>query len=117
MSLTDLAKARGSRFKPFPPQHAWFNFDFRDKRPPEAGEVREAIREVTTKMLEPPIANRGVKGIRKAATATRQWPRIMSEAKTLLGLGATANQEGVGVFTLAHAASTAAESGNATPLL
>ncbi|MHB1413778.1 MAG: BtrH N-terminal domain-containing protein [Chloroflexota bacterium] len=78
VSLADLAKARGSRFKPFPPQHTWFTFDFGDKRPPEAGEVREAIQEVTTRMLKPPIANLGVKGIRKAATATRQWPRVMS---------------------------------------
>ena len=54
VSLEDLEKARGSTFKPFPPRHKWYTFDFSDKRPPQPGEVRLAIREVATGMLEPP---------------------------------------------------------------
>jgi hypothetical protein len=77
VSLEDLARARGSKFKPFPPKHTWYTFDFSGKRPPEPEEVRQAIGEVVTGMLEPPITNLGVKGARKAARRTLKWPEIM----------------------------------------
>ena len=79
VSLEDLTRARGSKFKPFPPRHTWYTFDFSGKRPPEPEEIRQAIREVVTGMLEPPITNLGVKGIRKAAKRTLKWPEIMDE--------------------------------------
>lgn len=79
VSMEDLEKARGSKFKPFPPRHTWYTFDFSGKRPPEPEEVRQAIREVVTAMLDPPITNLGVKGIRKAARRTLKWPEIMDE--------------------------------------
>ena len=55
--------------------------DFAQKRAPTPEEVRLAIREVVTLMLEPPIANIGVKGIRTAAERVRLWPRTMSDDK------------------------------------
>jgi len=79
VSMEDLEKARGSKFKPFPARHTWYTFDFSGKRPPEPEEVRQAIREVMTAMLDPPITNLGVKGIRKAARRTLKWPEIMDE--------------------------------------
>lgn len=79
ISLKDLAQARGSHFKPFPPRHTWYTFDFAHKRPPNAEEIEEAIREVAAGMLEPPITNLGIKGIRKAAKRTLQWPNMMDE--------------------------------------
>ena len=81
VSLEDLALARGSKHRPFPPRNTWWTFDFSQQRPPRPDEVREAILEVTTAMLEPPIANIGVKGIRKAAQAVREWPERLSEAE------------------------------------
>ena len=74
VSLEDLAKARGSKYKPFPPKNKWYTFDFSQKRQPTADEVREAIAEQTKAMLEPPISNVGVKGIRKAAKMVPKWP-------------------------------------------
>jgi len=79
VSLEDLARARGSKFKPFPPRHGWYTFDFSGKRTPTPVQVRQAIREVVAGMLEPPITNLGVKGIRKAARRTLKWPQIMDE--------------------------------------
>jgi hypothetical protein len=79
VSLETLARARGSDFKPFPPKNTWYTFDFSHRRPPMKREVRQAIREVTTGMLRPPIANLGVKGIRTAAERIVKWPTIMSE--------------------------------------
>ena len=79
VSLEDLARARGSKFKPFPPWYTWYTFDFSGKRPPEPEEVQQAIREVVAGMLEPPITNLGVKGIRKAVKRTLKWPETMDE--------------------------------------
>ena len=79
VSLETLARARGSDFKPFPPRNMWYTFDFSHKRSPTGREVRQAIREVTTGMLRPPISNLGVKGIRTAAERIVKWPTIMSE--------------------------------------
>lgn len=79
VSMEDLARARGSKFKPFPPGHKWYTFDFSGKRPPTADETRQAIREAVTGMLEPPISNLGVKGIRKAAMRTPKWPEVMDQ--------------------------------------
>lgn len=72
-----LEQARGSAFKPFPPMHKWFTFDFSSARPPTPEETREAIIEVCRGMLEPPIANLGVKGIRKARAETLRWPKLL----------------------------------------
>lgn len=79
VTLEDLARARGSNYKPFPPQNHWYEFDFTGKRPPQPDEIRQAIREVVRGMLEPPIANFGVKGIRKAKEQTLKWPRTMDQ--------------------------------------
>lgn len=79
VSLETLAQARGSKFKPFPPEHKWFTFDFSDKRAPYPAEIWDAIREVAYGMLNPPIANLGVKGIRTAAARIRQWPNVLTD--------------------------------------
>ncbi len=79
VSMDDLEKARGSTYKPFPPRHKWYTFDFSDKRQPTIVEVREAIAEQIQPMLDPPISNIGVKGIRKAAKRALKWPDQMGE--------------------------------------
>jgi hypothetical protein len=84
VSLEDLARARGSTVKPFAPHNRWYTFDFRNKRLPTPPEVRQAIREAARGMLKPPIANLGVKGIRKAAELTQKWPDIMDEEQLRL---------------------------------
>jgi hypothetical protein len=74
VSTEDLEKARGSTYKPFPPRNKWYTFDFSQKRQPTADEVRRAIVQQVQPMLEPPISNIGVKGIRKAAKLVPKWP-------------------------------------------
>jgi hypothetical protein len=76
--MADLEKARGSTFKPFPPKNLWYSFCFSGMRPPTADEVREAIAQQVEPMLNPPIRNIGVKGIRKAAQMAPKWPASMS---------------------------------------
>lgn len=69
-----LEKARGSTYRPFPPRHTWYTFDFTAAREPRPADVRAAITEVCDGMLTPPIANLGVRGIRKAIEETLRWP-------------------------------------------
>lgn len=78
ISLTDLEKARGSIFKPFPPKNAWVTFDFSGFRAPTADETRLAITNQAAQMLNPPIRNMGVKGIRTAAERISHWHEQMS---------------------------------------
>lgn len=73
-----LARARGSKHRPFPPEHEWYTFDFSNKRQPTAGEVRQAILEQAQPMIEPPISNIGIKGIRKAGQAVPRWGESMT---------------------------------------
>jgi hypothetical protein len=69
-----LAQARGSTYKPFPPQNRLYRYDFSDFHLPKPREVLLSIRESAIPMLEPPITNVGVKGIRKAAKRILKWP-------------------------------------------
>lgn len=79
VSLEILAKARGSKYKPFPPKHAWYIFDFGGKRPLELGELWQSACESAAAMLKPPITNLGVKGIHKAARRIKDWPNLLNE--------------------------------------
>ena len=79
VSLEALAKARGSTYQPFPPQHGWYTFDFSQRRQPEAAEIWLAIAQAARTMLQPPITNLGVKGIRKSAQRMGTWPGLMDE--------------------------------------
>jgi hypothetical protein len=76
----ELAAARGSRYKPFPPARAWWRFDLSASREPRRDELVAAIAAQAKGMLEPPIANIGVKGIRKAAKECLKWPELIGEA-------------------------------------
>jgi hypothetical protein len=82
--LAALCAARGSTFKPFPPGRASWEFDFSGFRPPRADEVFLAIANQAKLMLSPPIANIGVKGIRKAAAEIAHWDSLL-EAGPLRG--------------------------------
>ena len=79
LDMDQLERARGSTFKPFPPEHRWFSFDFTHARPPTSDEVWQSIDDCAIGMLEPPISNIGVKGIRKAARQTAKWPQMFDE--------------------------------------
>jgi hypothetical protein len=77
VSAEVLAQARGSTYKPFPPKHQYYTFDFTDKQAPTPAGINAAIQTTAERMVDPPISNLGVRGIRKARQRTRQWPREM----------------------------------------
>ncbi len=78
VSMHQLEQARSSICQPYSPKHRWFAFDFARKHLPIARDVMTAIAEQVAEMLEPPIRNLGIKGIRKAAQMVSRWPHAMS---------------------------------------
>jgi len=75
----DLQRARASTYKPFPPHNRWYTFDFTHRRQPAPQEIYTAIRNQAVGMLQPPISNIGIKGIRKTAEMIPTWPGKMNE--------------------------------------
>ena len=71
--LGALEKARNSKHKPFPPKNLWYSYDFSQKRMPTVEEIYTAIHNQAKAMVEPPIRNIGVKGIRLTAERIPLW--------------------------------------------
>jgi len=86
LGMDQLAKARGSKFKPFPPGNCWFTFDFSAAHPPAKKDVREAIAQCAGDMINPPIQNLGLAGIRTAAARVKQWPVILDKKQLRMAL-------------------------------
>jgi hypothetical protein len=86
ITLDRLRLARGSKHKPFPPRHAALDFSFSRYRAPGKKEIGEAVRQTARAMLEPPIKNFGVKGIRHTARELPKWPEYFAERDLRLNL-------------------------------
>ena len=80
MTLDQVSQARGSTFKPFPPKNAYFNFDFSHYRQPTPEDIFASIRQTANQMLNPPISNFGIKGIRKAGGEIKKWEKKLSDS-------------------------------------
>lgn len=86
MTLEQLAKARGSTFKPFPPKNSSLTFDFTDYRPPAADDIVASLAQTVDQMLNPPIKNFGTQGIRKAAKEILKWESKLTEPEFRMSL-------------------------------
>ena len=73
-SITDLAKARGSKFAPFPPKHRLLNIKYPSRVGNLEGGISESIRECCQMMLKPPIKNLGLAGMEKWSKMVMKWP-------------------------------------------
>ncbi|MFX1565368.1 MAG: BtrH N-terminal domain-containing protein [Promethearchaeota archaeon] len=69
-----LRQARASKFPPWPPQHAIFEFEYPEQLTIERNMVLEAMRQTVDGMINPPIRNIGLKGIEKWAKLIVKWP-------------------------------------------
>ena len=74
-TLEEHEKARSSKAKPFPPQNKWFTFKFPSEPPPIDSAIKRAVELTLNNMLNPPIKNLGIKGIRYLAGEIPRWPR------------------------------------------
>jgi hypothetical protein len=79
LTLEQLARARGSPYKPFPPKHTALEFDFTQFHPPRAEDVLAAIQQTVTAQLQPPIKNLGVKGLRHTSREVLTWPNLLDD--------------------------------------
>jgi hypothetical protein len=71
--LAELAEARASRYKPFPPQNRWFEIDVPDKIDVNAKFIMGAIGMNATEMLNSTIRNVGIGGIYYFSNCIRSW--------------------------------------------
>jgi len=74
-SISELQKARGSKFPPYPPKNRLLKIKF----PPrilslEVG-IKESIRDCCRNMLNPPIKSIGLAGMQKWANIITTWPK------------------------------------------
>jgi len=79
ITLEQLRKARGSKYKPFPPKNAFLEFDFKNFHRPTKADIYFSINQTIDSMLKPPISNFGVKGIQKTAKMLQKWPKMFSD--------------------------------------
>ena len=86
LSLEQLARARGSKFQPFPPGNRWFTFDFSAAHAPQPEDVLASIRQNVDAMLHPPIKNLGAAGILTASKRVAAWPEQFDLATLRMAL-------------------------------
>lgn len=79
ITLEQLNKARGSKFKPFPPKNAYLEFDFSEYHPPTKEDIYSSIKQTVESQLNPPIKNLGIKGIKHTAKEILKWPDIFDD--------------------------------------
>ena len=78
-SLEQLRRARGSKFKPFPPRNTRLEFDFTGFHQPDKDDLYSSIRQTIDSQLNPPIKNLGVKGMEHTARELLKWPDYFDE--------------------------------------
>lgn len=76
--VNDLAAARGSKHPPFPPKHRLLAISYQSALEIKEGDILNSIYECCSSMLNPPISNIGIAGIRKWAGLVTKWPEQFS---------------------------------------
>jgi hypothetical protein len=74
LSIDKIKQARNSKHKPYPPKNRWLEIDFTNFREPNKDMLTGAIRTNMETLIDPPIRNLGVKGIKKfAKLLVKDW--------------------------------------------
>jgi hypothetical protein len=81
VTVDDLKRARASKFPPWQPQHALFDFEFPAKLEITRDKTIEALTATVNGMLDAPIRNIGLKGIQKWAELIVKWPDLFPVGK------------------------------------
>ncbi|MDP6157148.1 MAG: BtrH N-terminal domain-containing protein [Candidatus Thermoplasmatota archaeon] len=76
MSIDDLNLARNSKFPPFPPKNQLLKISLPDEIIDLRPGILEAIRDCVYQMMNPPIRNFGLAGIKKWASLVPKWPKM-----------------------------------------
>jgi hypothetical protein len=86
ISLEQLSKARTSSFKPFPPKNLRLEFDFSGFHDPGKKDVMASIAQTVDCLLNPPIKNLGIEGMRHTANQLLKWPAMFGERELRMNL-------------------------------
>lgn len=86
ITLEQLRDARNSQFQPFPPKNRYLTFDFQGYHKPNEDDVNSAIAQTVGSMLNPPISNFGIKGIRRTAKEITKWIDLFDDQMLRLNL-------------------------------
>ncbi|MFX1300731.1 MAG: BtrH N-terminal domain-containing protein [Promethearchaeota archaeon] len=81
VTVEELKRARASKFPPWPPQHAIFDFHLPSKLTITYKMVLEALHFTVDTMMNPPIRNLGLKGMEKWAELVVKWPKLFPGEK------------------------------------
>jgi hypothetical protein len=74
VSIADLARARSSKFPPFPPKHRLLKIKYPAKIGDLSRGIKDSIIDCCNGMLKPPIKNFGLPGMQKWAEMVVKWP-------------------------------------------
>jgi len=86
ITLEELRNARNSPYKPFPPKNTYLEFDFIDYYAPRAKDIYSSISQTADSMLNPPISNFGIKGIRHTAKEIMKWQKAFDDNELRMNL-------------------------------
>lgn len=86
VSYDEMASARGSKFRPFPADNKYLEFDFTGFRAPDSNIVRCAISDTCESMLNSPANLLGIKGIAKFSKEIVKWNKFDSYRLKLAGI-------------------------------
>lgn len=86
ITLEQLRKARNSPYKPFPPKNTYLEFDFKNFHFPTEKDIYSAIHQTIDDMLNPPIGNFGVKGLRRTAKKIGDWKNLFEDEEFRMNL-------------------------------
>ncbi len=86
VSYDEMASARGSKFRPFPANNKYLEFDFTGFRAPDSNTVRCAISDTCESMLNSPANLLGIKGIAKFSKEIVKWNKFDDYRLKLAGI-------------------------------
>ncbi len=86
ITLDQVQQARSSPHKPFPPKNTYLEFDFSRYHSPLPEDIYSALKQTVDALLNPPIKNIGVKGMRHTAKEILKWSEIFSDYELRMNL-------------------------------
>jgi hypothetical protein len=81
VTVDELKLARASKYPPWPPQHATFDFTLPNQFKVTQKSLKEAIHACIDGMINPPLKNFGLKGFQKWSNLLIQWPKLFPSEK------------------------------------
>lgn len=75
VTVEELKNARSSKFPPFPPQNKILVIEYPQQLKDLKDGITDALKECCYAMLNPPISNFGLKGMKKWAKIVMKWPQ------------------------------------------